>query len=153
MLSLTQRFEARYSPEALSGCWLWNGAYTGNGYPAFAPTKHGYDGAHRWSYRLHKGEIPEGLVVCHTCDNPACVNPEHLFLGTHKDNQQDCSRKGRLGGRVRHGENNAMAKLTNEQVTAIRKLQPRGSQILSVAKEHKVCKATIYNLLNRSSFK
>lgn len=151
MLSVQQRFDMRCAPEALTGCWLWNGAYTGNGYPAFAPTKYGGDGAHRWAYRLHKGEIPEGILVCHTCDNPACVNPDHLFLGTHKDNQSDCSRKGRLGGRVRHGEDNAGSKLTNAQRAEIRTLfHEEKIKVPALSAHYQVCKQTIYNVLRAS---
>lgn len=91
-----QRFFDKVTYEPNSGCWLWTAcAETGAGYGMFA----GFPGdkrTHRISYRLHHGEIPPGLLVCHRCDVRTCVNPEHLFLGTHKDNMQDCSRKGRI---------------------------------------------------------
>lgn len=76
-------------------CWLWTGAINGS-------NSYGYlwDGtrglrAHRYSYEIHKGEIPEGMLVCHTCDTPLCVNPAHLFLGTVKTNAEDMVAKGR----------------------------------------------------------
>jgi len=79
------------------GCWTWAGATWGRGYGAF---KH--EGrqvyAHRFAWEMAKGPIPAGLFVCHHCDNPLCVRPDHLFLGTHTDNMRDASRKGRLYG-------------------------------------------------------
>lgn len=81
------------------GCWEWSGNTDGKGYgtishrngAGFSPEK-----AHRVSYEKEYGSIPDGLFVLHKCDNPECTNPEHLFLGTQKDNMQDCSRKNRL---------------------------------------------------------
>ena len=93
-------FEDKFIPEPNSGCWLWIAAYNTNGYGYFRTgsmvnrTRRN-EQAHRVSYKLYKGDIPQGLHVCHKCDNKSCVNPEHLFLGTVKDNMQDCVRKNR----------------------------------------------------------
>ena len=77
------------------GCWLWTAGGRGTGYGAIK-----YNGkivdAHRVSWILHFGEIPEGMFICHKCDVRKCVNPDHLFIGTHKDNMQDCIKKGRF---------------------------------------------------------
>ena len=86
-----------------SGCWVWTGANNGLGYGVMRlGLKQVY--AHRFSYEQFVSPIPDGLCICHKCDNPRCVNPDHLFLGTQKDNMQDCSRKGRCGPQ-RHPQN------------------------------------------------
>lgn len=77
-------------------CWIWTAGLRGkSGYGTFKLKGKVID-AHRLSYKLHKGEIPDGMFVCHTCDNRKCVNPEHLFLGTAKDNHQDAVNKGKV---------------------------------------------------------
>ena len=102
-----------------SGCWNWTGANKGNGY---GHTRQGP--AHRRAYQLFVGAIPKGHDVCHKCDNRPCVNPDHLFTGTRKQNMQDCVAKGRIakGDRLnaRKGENGPSAKLTWRQVKEIR---------------------------------
>lgn len=77
-----------------NGCWEWQGPVVSVGYGCFRiENKSVY--AHRASWEIFKGEIPKGMLICHTCDNPKCVNPEHLFIGNHKDNYEDMKKKGR----------------------------------------------------------
>lgn len=100
--------------------------------------------AHRASWTVFKGEIPEGLCVLHKCDNPPCVNPEHLFLGTKKDNAQDRSRKGRNWNCK--GERNPNAKLTPATVVKIRELLSAGLTTRAVAKVFDTDPATIWRI-------
>lgn len=90
------RFYARISPEPNTGCWLWAHGVSGQRGHQYGCFKHGHTrSAHVASYLLHKGDIPHGMCVCHSCDQTLCVNPDHLFLGTQKDNVRDCYSKGR----------------------------------------------------------
>ena len=100
------------------GCWLWTGTTSAFGHGNIRRTGSNRPvGAHRFSYELHHGAIPDGLWVLHRCDNPRCVRPDHLFLGTPKDNMQDMASKGRSGGQI--GEAHHHAKLTKLAVLAI----------------------------------
>jgi hypothetical protein len=91
--TLAERF---WSKVDKSGeCWLWTGALASSGYGAIRVRSYVTEYAHRVALKLSGVEVPDGLFVCHHCDNPSCVNPAHLFVGTAKDNAQDMSRKGR----------------------------------------------------------
>jgi HNH endonuclease len=123
-LSVKERFDSKWIPEPFSGCWLWTHYANQSGYGVFGIGSR-TDGtratilAHRMSWRLNKGEIPNALRVLHTCDTPACVNPNHLFLGTIRDNALDMIRKHRKATFPR--ELNPSAKLTEDNVSEIRR--------------------------------
>jgi hypothetical protein len=105
-LSLEERFWLHVRKS--TGCWIWTAQIHGFGYGYFHVGKRKMP-AHRFSWELHYGKIPEGLFVCHHCDVPECVNPDHLFLGTKKQNTHDAIRKGRL-----------FHKISSQQVDEIR---------------------------------
>lgn len=99
-------------------CWVWSGSINRLGYGQMFAL--GESKAHRVSWRLHNGDIPEGMMVLHRCDVRNCVNPEHLFLGTQTDNMRDMVSKGRHKVTPQHGEQNHMSRLTADAVKWIR---------------------------------
>jgi len=118
-MTLQERFDNKWMPEPNSGCWLWLGAYHRQGYGNITVDSRSQL-AHRVSWFLHHGFMPDPKIkVCHRCDLPSCVNPDHLFLGSQLDNMRDCFSKGR-GTRADHkGEKNVNAILSEEQVLSI----------------------------------
>jgi hypothetical protein len=120
MTPIADRFMRYVDKTGPGGCWLWTGAKRPPGYGAMTigsrrdGTKRA-EQAHRISYDLYRGSIPAGMCVCHSCDNPSCVNPAHLWLGTPGDNARDRDQKDR----VQHGQAHYAAKLTAADVTDI----------------------------------
>jgi hypothetical protein len=132
-------------------CWTWTGSTNGSGYGRTSiATKHygkiliQLTGTHRISWELCRGSIPKGFVVCHHCDNKICVNPNHLFIGTQRENIQDCARKNR----IRFGERNNTTKLTYDQVLEIKKRRRRGEKMRCLAEEFGLCESTVYRIMS-----
>lgn len=136
IIPLEERFFSFVLKGGDGGCWIWVGPRDGKDYGKIHAT--GRSGkqwkAHRLSYELHKGQIPAGMEVCHSCDNPSCVNPDHLWLGTHKQNMADCSAKKRTGDRPLKGEAVGTAKLDWRTVRLIRLAASLGASYVDIAK-------------------
>jgi hypothetical protein len=147
MQTLRDRFEAKYIPEPNTGCWLWTAVCTEKGYGKFRADNRKIARAHRVSYELYIGDIPKGMFVCHKCDNPGCVNPDHLFIGTAADNTNDMMKKGR--GVFLKGERHGRARFSEDDIVAIR--ADTRSQI-EIAKEYGVHESTISHIKTRRTW-
>lgn len=137
-------------------CWLWTSARDRAGYGVFTFADRHAEKAHRISWRLTHGTIPAGLFVCHHCDQPSCVNPAHLFLGTAADNNADMMRKGRYvpGSRqakslASRGSNNPRAKVTEEDVLRMRELRAAGWPAVRLAARYGLSKGMVHRILSR----
>lgn len=171
-----KRFWSKVDTSAgMFACWIWLGSRDFRGYGKFW-LKGTNVRAHRASWKIIHGEIPEGLLVCHQCDNPSCVNPAHLWLGTDKDNADDRERKGRTakGGRTRpksvakgfrngrythpettaRGEKHGLSKLTNDLVREIRQRFANGETNKTLlASEYGVRDAAIGRIISRKTWR
>jgi len=125
------------------GCWGWFGYRTNTGYVLIRYEKDKIP-AHRASWIIHKGIIPEGMMVLHKCDNRECTNPKHLFLGTHKDNMKDREIKGRGQKGITHHK----CKLTEQQVLEIKNLIRKGLSDSDLSKRFSVNTGTIWFIRN-----
>lgn len=141
----------QHCPE-IGKCWEWTASALPQGYGVFCKEHSAHTVAHRYSWELANGEIADGLFVLHKCDNPACVNPSHLFLGTSLDNSNDKVSKGRQS-RL-HGEKNGRAKLTVDQVDEIRnKHANKQGSLRTLAIEYGMSKTTISEIVNEKTWR
>lgn len=132
------------------GCWIWTAADNGRYGNFFWSPDERHVHAHQAAYRLFVGAIPDGQCVCHTCDTPLCVNPAHLWLGTHGENMADAKRKGRIAA----GEEAGPAKLTWEDVREIRRRFPETEEaIQATAGEFGVARRTVYRILRGETWR
>lgn len=122
-LAARERFFAKVDVKSPDECWLWKGGRYGRHYGAFCLDGE-HMGAHRASWIIHNGPVPDGLDVLHTCDTPLCVNPRHLWVGTHTDNMRDKCAKGRHVVPIGHAA--ACSKLTEDQALEVFELRKQG---------------------------
>lgn len=132
-----------------TGCWIWQGCKNKDGYG-----EKSYKGkrtrVHRVFYELFIGKIPKGMCVCHKCDIPACVNPSHLFIGTHQDNSDDKMKKKRNKNPI--GEKHGMAKLKEKDVLEIRRLYKEGYSSRKIGRKFNAGKSTILRIVRRNNW-
>ena len=149
-----------------TGCWLWDGGIDGNGYGAIRIGTHRRVSAHRLSYVLERGQIPDKLEVCHSCDVPRCIRPEHLFIGTRRDNCMDAARKGRLGiargehsgarlhpERIARGERHGGAILTETEVISMRAMREGGATYRVIGSRFGVTTSAAYDVCSGRRWK
>lgn len=163
-MSLLEKLESNFIPEPNSGCWIWTaGWFNTTGYGAVSIGSKTI-GAHRAAYEVYVGAIPKGMCVLHRCDQRLCVNPKHLWIGTHADNAADRQRKGRggrsFGGRngmrlhpesAPSGSRNGQARLTEENVLSMR--AEVGKTHARLAAEYRVSPALVGLILSRKRWR
>lgn len=142
-------------------CWPWTGCIGTHGYGVTSFSKK-QTRVHRAAYALSKGEIPDGLFVCHNCDNPPCCNPKHLFLGTSSENTNDMVSKRRQSRGAKHaaailpgrkrGSENCLAKLEENQVVEMRRLRSQGMKIRDIADKFKMSYQGAYKAIRGKSW-
>jgi nitrite reductase/ring-hydroxylating ferredoxin subunit len=146
--SAKERFEEKIL-YGVDGCWHWTAAWTQRtGYGKFTLSDGSDCDAHRASFKIYKGEIPDGLCVRHTCDNKLCVNPDHLLLGTQAENIKDSVNRGRNP----KGESSGQSKVTEFQVKIMREAYDAGHKVKHIAKYFGLKDAQTYCIVTRKAW-
>lgn len=144
MTPLIERFWKKIKKE--ESCWIWTAAKLPRGYGFIGKggRGNGYIYAHRLSYILHKGDIPKGMFILHSCDNPSCVNPDHLFLGTQMDNMKDMRTKDR----GTQGDSHPNAIITKQIASSIREEYKKGGTSLSIlGRKYGICFQHVHDII------
>tara|TARA_R110000823_G_C15657157_1_gene471618 strand:- start:2 stop:517 length:516 start_codon:yes stop_codon:yes gene_type:complete len=139
-------FEKKVDKDTASGCHLWTANKNSLGYGMFSGGSRTAKGAHRFAYKTYIGEIPPGMLVLHTCNVRNCVNPDHLKLGTHKENMEHMVKSGNSG------KGKAYNTLTERQVRDIRKAIANDETVVGLAKKYSVCSTTISRIKNNRTW-
>lgn len=139
--------------EKTEACWLWVGGGISGKRPRGSFSTPWTTTPSRASWILHNGPVPAGLYVCHRCDNPLCVRPSHLFLGTAKENTQDMLQKGRHRASCHAGEPNPNASLAAQQVIDIRRASAQGAETKTLARKYGVSVTAIQRIINGSAWR
>lgn len=151
---LDERFWSKVNKDTDSGCWEWTATKNNKGYGMFTVSSYaGKQLAHRLSYRDAHGPIPKGGLILHSCDNPACVNPEHLRIGTHKENVADMDERNRRVTNTPFGEANCNALLTAYQVIQMRRDYIAGVPKAQIAEANGITKASLDDVISGNSWK
>jgi hypothetical protein len=147
--------EERFWPkvEKTDGCWFWKAKKNNKGYGLILEAEKRFILAHRASWVMARGPIPDGQHVLHTCDESACVNPAHLFLGTQAANMRDMRAKGRHRFVAHAGEDNGHSKLTSTEVRAMRDLAASGWTHARLASAFKVARSNVSHIVTGKSWK
>ncbi len=148
--TLEERFWEKVDKKGEDECWNWNASRMAGGYGKFKYNGETV-GAHRISWILHHNNIPEDIQVLHRCDNRKCVNPKHLFLGTHQDNMKDMENKNRCY--MSRGEKNPNSKLTWDEVNKIRNEYNNGKKCFNLAKEYNMTVQQIRHIVKNRQWK
>ncbi len=143
-----EMFWEKVSKKGPDECWLWTGAI-GRRYGNFSMGRGNESASHRIAWTLTHGKIENGLHALHKCDTPLCCNPNHLFLGTHKDNMRDCVSKGRCA----RGERGGSAKLTTSNIMEIRNRVSAGEQQKDLADRFGLCRSHVSRICGRKKWK
>ena len=160
--TLRERFNEKYIPVTESGCWIWTGASSARYGTIYDHSKRKVIKAHHAAFLLFNGPIPNGMCVCHVCDVTFCVNPDHLFIGTQKDNIHDMIKKGRKvispnagrHGNHARGERNGSSKYPPVLISSIRHIYDSGEckNIAAISRKFGVSESQTRRIVHRQSW-